>query len=304
VVDLPTYPFQRQRYWLQPALAAGTGAGQDATGHPLLPAALTPADTGTTTHTGRLSLGTHPWLADHAVAGTVLLPGTVFAELALHAAHHAGCDSLDELTLHAPLAVPGHAAVDLQVTVSAPGPDSHRTLTIHSRPAGSQDTGQAGRPWTSHATATLPPPGTAPVTEGTGLTAWPPAGATPLDVTELYDRLADRGYNYGPAFQGLHAAWQHDGATYAEITLPADFHTDAARYGIHPALLDAALHATVLTSGDASSNSGNSNGGGGSGEARLAFSWAGVSLHAAGAVSVRACVSPAGPGAFGGGGVA
>nr|WP_308252917.1 polyketide synthase dehydratase domain-containing protein [Pseudonocardia sp. ICBG601] len=234
---LPTYPFDRTPYWPTPTPA--TTAGHDATGHPLLTAAVHTPDGGLLL-TGRLTRHTHPWLADHTVLGSTLLPGTGFVELALRAGEAAGCPHLHELTLAAPLVVPDHGAVTLQVTVGAPGDDDRRTVTVHSRTG--EDTG-----WTRHTpTAASPPPAPArhrPPTSRPG----PPPHAAPADLTDAHDRLAARGFDYGPAFRGLTAAWTTDDGIHAEIALPDG--TGADHYGIHPALLDTALHAAMLHNG-------------------------------------------------------
>jgi acyl transferase domain-containing protein/acyl carrier protein len=255
-VDLPTYAFQHRHFWL--AAGAGTvdaaGLGQTATEHPLLGAAVSLADTGTTVFTGRLSTQTHPWLADHAVGGTVLVPGTAFVDLAVRAGDHVGRPHLDELTLHAPLVL--DEPVQLQVTVTDDG-----TVTVHSRPEDGD--------WTQHATGTL----SAATTRGQALTAWPPAGATPIDLAGLYAELAESGFGYGPVFQGLRKAWRLGEDVYAEVALPTDtdIDADAGGFGVHPALLDAALHALLADRA----------------EARLPFSWNGVTLHATGATALR-----------------
>ncbi|WP_035845812.1 type I polyketide synthase [Kitasatospora azatica] len=276
--QLPTYAFQHQRYWLdipQAAAADVTSAGLSSATHPLLGAVIELPGTDTLLLTGRLSLTTHPWLADHAVNGTVILPSTAYVELALHAGDLAGCDLLEELTLRAPLVIPRTGAVRLHLSVAAPDDSGRRTLTLHSQPDTDTDTGTL--PWTLHADGTLVP-GAQPSTDD--LTAWPPAGATPVDVTDLYRSLDQAGYSYGPAFQGLQAAWTRDNEIFAEVTLPQDQHAQAAHYNIHPALLDAALHATFLHNPTASP---------------LPFAWRAVTLHAIGATSLRVRLSSAAP---------
>ncbi|MEV4096143.1 SDR family NAD(P)-dependent oxidoreductase [Streptosporangium saharense] len=262
-IDLPTYPFQRARYWLQPS--TGT-TGLNALNHPLLGTAVPLADGDGAVLSGLISRHTHPWLADHAVSGTVILPGTAFLEIAVQAGDQVGCGQVEELTLETPLILPEHGGIQLQAVVGAEN-DGLRPLRIHSRPADAV----ADEPWTRHASGSLSSltgPGT------TDLSQWPPTGATALDVTDAYQRLADAGVDYGPAFQGLRAAWQgRDQVVYAEVVLPEAEQDAAARYGLHPALLDAALHAMGLVP-DAE-------------QGRLAFSWGGVRLHATAATALR-----------------
>ncbi|WP_410671459.1 type I polyketide synthase [Amycolatopsis sp. cmx-4-68] len=260
VEDLPTYPFDRQRYWLEPV--AGTGelssVGLGEPGHPLLGATVRVAETGGLVFTGRLSRRTQPWLADHAVLDTVLLPGTAFVDLALHAG---GGDRLEELTLEGPLVLPERGGVTLQVAVAPEDGEGRRAITFHSHRDGEAD-------WTRHATGVLG----AEVGSGTALTSWPPP-ADPIDVDTLYQDLADAGFGYGPVFQGLRAAWRSGREVYAEVELPAE---DADRFGLHPALLDAALHAAghdVLI--------------GDGGPSSIPFSWRGISLHRTGAAALR-----------------
>ncbi|AXG82183.1 type I polyketide synthase [Streptomyces paludis] len=278
-VPLPTYAFDRARYWLEPDPGSAhdvTGAGQTPTGHPLLGAVIDSPD-GTTTLTGRLSLSAHPWLADHTVAGTVVVPGTAVLEMAGRAADHLGSGRIAELVLQAPLVLPARGAVQLRVVVGAradddaPTDDGGRRLTVHSRPEPvRQDDSGA---WTLHATGAL---ASAPGTAGPPLGPWPPAGAAPVDISGVYERLAERELRYGPVFQGLRAAWRDGRTLYAEVALPEGQHAAADTYTLHPALLDAALH-VLATAGD-----------GGEGfTVGLPFSWEGVRVAATGARTLR-----------------
>ncbi|WP_229859995.1 polyketide synthase dehydratase domain-containing protein, partial [Streptomyces anandii] len=248
--------------------------------HPLLGAAVELPETGAVVLTGRLSLRTHPWLADHAVMGTVLLPGTAFVELALHAGDQAGCDRIEELTLEAPLAVPENGGVLLRLSV---GPDDdgdgRRTLTLHSR----LESATADDPWVRHATGVLAEGARTPSFD---LSVWPPEGAEPVaaDVAGLYEGLAASGFGYGPVFRGLTAAWRLGDDLFAEVSLPegSDADADTGRFVVHPALLDAALHALGLREE------------GSDGPGRLPFSFAGVSALASGADALRVRLRPVG----------
>ncbi|MET8948460.1 type I polyketide synthase, partial [Streptomyces sp. NPDC004542] len=276
-VDLPTYAFQRRRYWVDAQIGGGdvSTAGLSAAEHPLLGAALTLADQDSTVLTGRLSPATQPWLADHAIGEAILFPGTGFVELALHAADQAGCTHLDELTLQAPLVLPPDGAAQIQVVVGGADETGTRTVTVHSRPEGQQ----AADAWLLHAQGVLTSAApTRPVPEDL---AWPPSGATPLPTDGAYDTLLRQGYAYGPVFQGLKAAWRRGDDLYAEVELPADTWDDAAHYGLHPALLDSALHVALLA-------------GGADDRRLLPFAWSGVELHATGASALRVVLSTAG----------
>ncbi|WP_262982487.1 type I polyketide synthase [Rhodococcus sp. MTM3W5.2] len=235
----------------------------------MLGAAVVLADSDGAVFTGRVSLASQPWLADHTVAGTVLLPGTAFVDLAMWAGDQIDCDTVEELVLEAPLTLPADGEVSIQVEVGAADAAGRRTFAMHGRRSDAPDT-----PWTRHASGALSTHRVAPDVD---LTVWPPSGAIELDISDLLDRQAVAGFEFGPAFRGLRAAWLLDDQVFAEVRLPEQCVDDARRFGLHPALLDAALHPLSFLPGWDSTEMG-----------RLAFSWNGVTLHATGAMTLRA----------------
>ncbi|MEV7089935.1 SDR family NAD(P)-dependent oxidoreductase [Streptomyces sp. NPDC093085] len=331
---LPTYPFQRERYWLDadpvpPATAPPATAAPPGPRHPLLGAELRPAGEGGALLASVLSTAAHPWLADHRIGGTLLLPGTAFLDMALYAGRLLGHDLVGELVLHTPLTLPEPGAVTVRVTVSGPGSSAgQRTVRIESRPGDGRT--HAEDTWACHATGTL---GSAPrqggEDGGDGHTAtprapWPPPGAVPLPVDRspapegFYARLAEGGLGYGPAFRGLRTAWRTpDGELLAEVALPgtpvnapANAREDATSYALHPALLDAALHTVLLPgalphAGPDGERGGEENGkrdgeesgeqAGAAGPLRVPFAWSGVRLSGPGASALRVRLTPDGP---------
>ncbi|MGA5758853.1 SDR family NAD(P)-dependent oxidoreductase [Nonomuraea bangladeshensis] len=276
--ELPTYPFQHDRYW-KPATPAGpaglSAAGLDSADHPLLAAVLDEPDGDGLVFSGRLSVAGQPWLADHKVADRIVVPGAALVEMALHAADRAGCDLLEELILERPLVLPDDGATRVRVVVGA-AENGHRQISVYAAPASADPAAAATTAWTRHATGTLAKTADAepPATQQPG-SAWPPADARQLDVDELYETLDAGGYGYGPAFRGLRRAWGRGDEIFAEVALPDAVATEADRFGIHPALLDAALHTAGLLDDDAS------------GAPRLPFTWRGVRLRTTGATAAR-----------------
>ncbi|MEV7360327.1 SDR family NAD(P)-dependent oxidoreductase, partial [Kitasatospora sp. NPDC091276] len=268
-VDLPTYAFQQERYWPAQAAHTGdvTGAGLRPAEHPLLGAVVSPADSGSVLLTGRLSLKEQPWLGDHRVGGVAVFPATGFLELAVRAADQVACDRVERLTLAEPLPLPENGAVVVQLVAGAPDEAGTRPLSCYTRPEDAVD-----GPWTCRATGTL---AVGEAEGGFDASAWPPADAVAVDLEDCYDPL-----DHGSAFRTLQAVWQRGDEVFAEAVLPGRAE-DAAPYGLHPALLEAAVQIAALTEADG-------------GERLVPTDWRDVALHATGAAVVRLRVARAG----------
>jgi polyketide synthase 12 len=251
----------------------------------MLESAVTLADTGGAAVTGSLSLEADPWLGDHAVLGTVLLPGTGLVELALQAAARVGCEHLAELVLETPLVLPEHGRVSLQVSIGPADESGNRSIAIYSRPPQAAD----DLAWTRHGTGVV----AAAQTAASTLAEWPPGDAAAVDLSDAYQRLLVRGYEYGPVFRGLRKAWRRGSEVLAEVSLPPEAAADAASYGIHPALLDAALHPFVLDLHDDTAPGAHADADTAA-ATRLPFAWRGVQVHSAGTQTVRVRLRPAG----------
>ncbi|MFE3312937.1 type I polyketide synthase [Embleya sp. NPDC059213] len=257
-VDLPTYPFRRRRFWLQaPADTArdAAGLGLLPAGHPLLGATATLADGGGLLLTGRLAADPGPADAGQPTAAALI-------ELAVRAGDEAGCDRIEALSLQTPPS-PGTGPLRLQVAVGAPEPDGRRSLAVFSRPVDAD----AAQPWTRHAQGLLRPGRPAPEADEQ---SWPPPGAEPLDPGARPERSAAAGHTPDPAVAGLRALWRRDEELFAEIALPDEQAKDAGGYGLHPALLDAALHLRRWDDASAEPDT-----------------FADIALYAAGATAVR-----------------
>nr|WP_267887813.1 type I polyketide synthase [Streptomyces sp. NBRC 109706] len=273
-VELPTYAFQRERYWPQPRVGAGDLGAVGLTGaeHALLGAAMTLADGDGIVLTGLLSVAAQPWLADHRVLGRLVVPGAALVEMVLRAGQEAGCGLVRELVLRTPLVLPESGGVRVQIRVADADGAGDRPVLVHARAEGTDE-------WVLHASGLL-----AASEQGAGdfeLDVWPPQGAVSVDIDGFYEALAQVGLGYGPAFQGVRAAWRDDAAVYAEVVLPSA--DGVERLGIHPALLDAALHPSGFLVGDDAEPG-----------PRLPFAWSGVELFAVGATALRVAIVPEG----------
>nr|WP_202547115.1 type I polyketide synthase [Streptomyces sp. SID2119] len=240
-VDVPTYAFQRRRFWLGelPSGPATVTASQPAAGHPWFDAATTLAGSGGHLFTGRLSLDDGPWLADHVVGGQVYVPGAGLIDAALFAARTAGADAVADLTLLEPVVLLPGRALRIQATVGGPDAHGRRPFAFHSQP---EDTDEP-LIWQQHVTGECVTRAAADATVPPDLGNWPVPDARAMDIEAFYGRALANGLDYGPAFRGLRELACRDGVYHARVSLPSAL--DQAGHGLHPALLDAALQVVV-----------------------------------------------------------
>ncbi|MFC4855499.1 SDR family NAD(P)-dependent oxidoreductase [Actinophytocola glycyrrhizae] len=281
-VDLPTYAFAHQRFWLKPGVGGDpSGIGLVPVRHNMLSAVVTLPESEDVVLTGRLSLRTHPWLIGHTLLGRVIVPGTGYVEMAIEAGNQVDCDFLEEMVLETPLVVPDEGGCAVRFVVGRPDQLGNRRFTVYSR----FDDAPAEWGWTRNAsgvlanTASMAKPTVAP--ERAEMAQWPPAGAREIELGDLYDRFLKEGYTFGPHFRGLKHSWTVGEELYSEVWLPEQYVEETKEFNLHPALLDAAMHVLILGASEYLDNS-----------VAVGFAWSGVHLYATGATALRVRMLP------------
>ncbi|WP_437786888.1 type I polyketide synthase [Sorangium sp. So ce1097] len=248
-VQLPSYPWQRERFWIEaPSEASDRAPARRSrrpgggAGHPFLGERWeAPAPEGTSYWKIAIDTADLPYLTDHRVQGSVVLPAVSYLEMALAGARalFGGAPvALERVRFEKMLVVPEQGAVSLQLVIAADTEGAAEFRIFSRSPDG---TGQ-GASWTLHAHGLLR---RAP--EATPALAAPDAirarCASSIGGTEFYRGAAERGVQFGPSFQGIaQLSWNEDEAV-ASVLVPEAVAADRASYHAHPALLDACFHA-------------------------------------------------------------
>ncbi|MDQ3786397.1 MAG: acyltransferase domain-containing protein, partial [Actinomycetota bacterium] len=281
-VDLPTYAFHHQKFWLKPGTSGDpAGIGLIPVKHNMLSAVVTLPESEEVVLTGRLSLRTHPWLIGHTLLGRVIVPGTGYVEMAIEAGNQVGCDFLEEMVLETPLVVPDDGGCAVRFVVGRPDQHGNRRFTVYSR----FDDAPAEWGWTRNAsgvlanTASMTKPTVPP--EHAEMTEWPPPGAREIELGDLYDRFLKEGYTFGPHFRGLKHSWTIGEELYSEVWLPEEYVEETKEFNLHPALLDSAMHVLILGASEYLNDS-----------VAVGFAWSGVHLYATGATALRVRMLP------------
>ena len=233
-VSLPTYPFERKRYWIEPAAATRQQpAAAAANAHPLLGPAFRTAR-GQAIFESTINTDTLPYLLDHRKHATTLLPATAYLEIGLAAADELfgrGPHAFDDLVIADALVIPAGVPVAVQTIATPDGPDAAQ-FELFSR----SDNGD----WRRHATGMLRKQPSSPAARA-DLAALGDACPTPLDGGDYYGAMRHDGHEFGPSFQVVRELFQGTRLSLARLQLHAAEAADARQYLVHPALLDGAM---------------------------------------------------------------
>jgi acyl transferase domain-containing protein/acyl carrier protein len=243
VVPLPSYPWQREHFWLDKRVMTD-GAQGGPTGKGLLGRSLASSvQVGMYFWERDLSVSGVPYLGDHRVQELAVLPAAAYLEMALAATAEVlgdGPHLLEKVTFEKALFLPENEPKTVQLAMAAQmGGATFQFLSRDTSSAGAAAT------WTRHAAGAvrvLDPAAQAPVTEHEPIGAIQARCQETLSGPDLYRAVQERGLHYGPSFQGLERLWRREGEALGRLRASVEVESSAKAYRIHPALLDACFH--------------------------------------------------------------
>ena len=235
---LPTYPFERQNYYLRPAPRAATGNAGSAGVHPLLGNSVRSPALHATVFEAALSAQQPAFLAHHRIHGAALLPSPAFLEMVFAAgAQFFGVtpNAVENLTIRKALILPEAGAITVQTVLSAGNGGAQ--FQIFSKAANESE-------WALHAEGSVmqQEDTTTPVAGDLNRAEVQARCTERMDAGDYYAHLATLGLEFGASFKGLTQIWRRDGEALGLVELPETLYQDRAHYRFHPALLDACFH--------------------------------------------------------------
>ncbi|MCT7658840.1 type I polyketide synthase [Mycobacterium deserti] len=233
-LELPTYPFQRRHFWPKASGVAGVDAGSGPVSG-ILGSAKDLAS-GDTVYTSRLSVKSQPWLSDHVIYGTVVVPGATYAAMALAAV---GAPArVQEVFFYEPIILPDKGSREVQLTLHPMEDGGGWTFKVHSRPYGVRDA-----EWSLNADGTV----VSGADDGGDQT--PPQNAEAIDVAierldrtrpqQLFDTFTDMELAWGPTWStSLKSLWVGEGEAIGDVAVGDELAEQLGSEPIHPVLLD------------------------------------------------------------------
>lgn len=269
-VALPTYPFQRERFWVENSPSGSLAATPvswetDTSGeyHPLLGQRIEiPDQKPCAVWQNTINTDGYEYLLDHVVQGAAIMPATGYIEMAVTAAmqlQDSDTTTLEDLVFHQPLLLEQGQSVQLQLWIEPDTADADTagldtgnrksTIRIYSRTKSLSDDSTHAQGWTHHMSAKIsddhsPQPSLSQVEmEPHRLKA----GQESIDGSEFYTLQRQRGNQWGPCFQGIDTLWRREGHAFSRVQVPTQLESDIASYYLHPAVADFCGHVLAAT---------------------------------------------------------
>ncbi len=233
-LTVPGYPFQRERYWINVSAAIPESPRAPLL-HPLLGREVLQSLSAARLFETQLDLARLPYLEDHRIRGSLLVPSPAFMEMMLAAgAQQFGATSLQlaDFTVHQGLALESGTPVTLQLVLE-PGADGAAAVRIVSQDASDSR-------WMTHATGRVA--ASAAAGAPTQVEAIQSRLTERVDVGTYYEWLSSLGLEFGPRFRAAQTIQRRDGEVLARVRVPAALESGLSEYLQQPAVLDACLH--------------------------------------------------------------
>ena len=253
IVDLPPYPFQRERYWFQAQRPVAATMRGRATGHPILGTRLRSAAS-QVIFDSRVSADTPAFVRQHRVQDHLVMPATAYLDTLLCAARELlGTDRVcvENVTVQEAMLLDDDGASRRVQLVCEPPRDGLLAVTLSSAPDDDDPGVEDADSWVGHVTASLAV-GELAATAGASLAELRAQCHQPLAVDEFYAGFARRGLDFGEGFRALRKLHVGEKQALGEVELAADLARDAATYRMHPVLLDGCLQVLAAALADES----------------------------------------------------